>query len=187
MRRIIFQMMISVDGYFEGLNKEIDWHHVDEEFNDYAIDLLNSLDLLVFGRVTYDLMASYWPTPHAIQHDPVVAEKMNSLNKIVFSKTLSSAEWKNTRLVKENIVEEISNLKQQPGKDIAIFGSSDLCLTLIPANLIDHYRIIVNPVVLGSGKTLFKGIKDKLQLKLIKTRPFLSGNIMLYYQADQNV
>ena len=174
--------MITLDGFFEGPNREIDWHTVDEEFNEYAIELLNSVDVLLFGRVTYELMASYWPTPSATTDDPIVADKMNNLPKIVFSKTLKKTEWKNTRLVKENIAEEITKLKYQPGKDLAMFGSSDLALSLIQMGLIDEYRIIVNPVVLGNGKSLFKGINEKLNLKLLKTKTFRSGNVVLYYQ-----
>ena len=143
------------------------------------------MDTLLFGRVTYQLMASYWPSATAATNDPIVADKMNNLSKIVFSKTLSSVEWNNTRLIKENIGEEISNLKKKPGKDIAIFSSSDLALTFIQLDLIDEYRIIVNPVVLGDGKSLFKGIKDKLDLKLVKTKSFKSGNVLLYYQPGK--
>ncbi len=182
MRKVIVSNLVSVDGYFEGPNREIDWHNVDEEFNEYAIDFLNSVDDLLFGRVTYELMASYWPTPAAIENDPIVAGKMNSLRKIVFSRTLDKVEWNNTRLVKEKIAEEVSQLKQQPGKDLAVFGSSDLALTLIQHGLIDEFRIIVNPVVLGNGKPLFKGLKDRLNLKLLKTRVFRSGNVCLYYE-----
>lgn len=177
--------MISLDGFFEGPNREIDWHNVDEEFNEYAIDLLDNVDVLLFGRVTYELMANYWPTLSATTDDPIVASKMNSLPKIVFSRTLEKADWNNTRLVKENIAEEVSKLKQQPGKDLAIFGSSDLALSFIKLSLIDEYRIIVNPLVLGEGKSLFKGISDKLTLKLLKTKTFNSGNVLLYYQPKR--
>lgn len=188
MRKIIFQMMISLDGYFEGPGRELDWHTVDDEFNEYAIDLLNSVDLLVFGRVTYELMAGYWPSPAALADDPVIAGKMNSLPKVVVSRTLDAAEWSNTTLIKENAGEEIARIKQKPGKDIAIFGSSDLSVSLIQFGLIDEFRIIVNPIVLGGGKPLFKGIRNRLKLELVKTRTFGSGNVMLYYrQADQAV
>jgi dihydrofolate reductase len=182
MRKIIFQMMVSLDGYYEGLKREIDWHNVDNEFNEFAISFLNSLDFLIFGRITYELMASYWPTPDALTDDPIVAERMNNLRKIVISRTLDKAEWNNTRLIRENITEELVKLKQQKGKDIAIFGSSDLAVSLIKANLIDEYRIMINPIVLGNGKTLFKGISDRLKLKLSKSKTFNSGNVMLYYQ-----
>ena len=126
MRKVLFFMLTSLDGFFVGPNHDISWHHVDEEFNDFAIQQLQEFDLLLFGRVTYQMMASYWPTEGAIHDDPIVAGKMNSIRKIVVSNTLSQVGWDNTRLVKENVIEEISTLKQQPGKDIAIFGSSDL-------------------------------------------------------------
>jgi dihydrofolate reductase len=184
MRKLYVFNMVTLDGYFEGPNREIDWHNVDEEFNEFAISEINTRDLLLFGRVTYELMASYWPTPDALKNDPIVANAMNSIPKIVFSKTLKKAEWNNTRLVKENVVQEISKLKQQPGKEIAIFGSSDLAVSLIPHALIDEVRVMVNPVVLGKGKPLFKGIREKLNLKLLKTKVFKSGNVLLYYQPS---
>jgi dihydrofolate reductase len=185
MRKVILYMMVTLDGFFEGPNGEIDWHNVDQEFNELAIEQLDSVDILLFGRKTYELMASYWPTPAAATDDPIVADKMNRLPKIVFSKTLSSVEWQNTRLVKENVAEEVAKLVQQPGKDLIIFGSSDLAVTFIQHGLLDECRIMVNPVVLGSGKLLFKGIHHKLDLKLIKTQTFRSGNVLLYYQPDR--
>jgi dihydrofolate reductase len=186
MRKVILFMMVSLDGFFEGPpNHELDWHNVDAEFNKLAINQLNEMDLLLFGRVTYQLMASYWPTQSAKQDDPNVADKMNNLPKIVVSKTLDNAEWNNSRVVKENIAEEISKLKQQPGKDIAIFGSSNLAVSLIRMNLIDEVRVIVNPVVLGSGRRLFEGIDEKLNLKLLRIQRFSSGNVLLCYQPDK--
>lgn len=177
--------MITLDGFFEGPNQDISWHNVDDEFNEFAIDQLKEVGTLLFGRVTYQGMASYWPTDFAKQDDPVVARLMNDLPKIVFSTTLNSAEWNNSRLVKENAAEEVSKLKGQPGKDIAIFGSSDLATSLAEAGLIDEYRIIVNPVFLGHGTPLLKGIKDRLNLKLLKARTFNSGNVLLYYVPDK--
>ena len=186
MRKLIFFMLTTLDGYYAGPNGEIDWHNVDDEFNEFAIDQLNSVDTLLFGRVTYEGMASYWPTPDAIADDPVVAGKMNQLQKIVFSKTLDKVVWENTRLIKANAPEEIAKLKEQPGKDLIIFGSSDLAVTLIPYGSIDEYRIMVNPIVLGNGKPVFKGIKDKLKLRLIKTKTFRSGNVLLFYQPEKH-
>ena len=182
MRKVIVANLVSLDGFFAGPNGEIDWHNVDEEFNEYAIDLLSSVDALLFGRVTYELMASYWPTPAATENDPIVAGKMNSLPKVVFSRTLEKVEWKNTRLVKGNLAEEISKMKQQPGKDIVIFGSGSIVSALTQLGLIDEYRIMVNPVVLGNGKPLFKGMNDRLNLKLLRTKMFRSGNVMLCYE-----
>jgi dihydrofolate reductase len=110
---------------------------------------------------------------------------MNSLPKFVFSKTLKNAEWSNTKLVKDGFVDEVSKLKQQSEKDIAIFGSSDLAVTLIDQGLINEYRIMINPIVLGDGKSLFSGIQNKLDLKLMKTRTFGNGNVLLYYVPAQ--
>lgn len=182
MRKIIFFMFTSLDGFFEGPDRDISWHYVDEEFNEFAIEQINTVDTLLFGRVTYELMASYWPTPAADADDPIVADKMNSMPKIVFSKTLSTVNWQNTRLIKENFVDEMLKLKGQPGRDLIIFGSSDMAVTFMKHGLIDEYRIMVNPVVLGSGKSLFQGIQDKLELKLLQTRSFKSGNVLLYYE-----
>ncbi len=185
MRRLFFFMMVSLDGYFEGPNRDISWHNVDEEFNDYAIKQLDEVDTLLFGRVTYQMMASYWPTPTAVANDPIVAGKMNSLPKIVFSRTLNKAEWNNTRLVKTNIRETISTLKQQPGKDLAIFGSSVLTVSLLQMGLVDELRIMVNPVVLGAGKPLFQGTNGRSSLRLERTQAFHSGNALLCYRPIQ--
>jgi dihydrofolate reductase len=182
MRKVLFFMLVSLDGFFEGPDRNINWHHVDEQFNEFAIEQLNSVDTLLFGRVTYEMMASYWPTPEAKKDDPIVAGKMNNSAKIVFSKTLAGVEWENTRLVKDHFVDEISKLKQQPGKDMIIFGSSDLAVTFIEHGLIDEYRIMLNPVVLGGGKALFTGLEKKLELELVKTKAFDSGNVLLYYR-----
>lgn len=181
MRKIIFQNMLSIDGYFEGPNKEIDWHNVDNEFNEMAIEFLRTLDYLLFGRVTYELMAGYWPTEAAKSDDPIVARLMNKLTKIVVSKSLNKVDWNNSKLLKENIEDEILKLKNENGKDIAIFGSSKLALSLIPKNLIDEYRLLISPVVLGKGNSLFNGLKERLKLKLIKSQTFKSGNVMLVY------
>jgi len=182
MRKLFVFNLVTLDGYFEGPNREIDWHNVDAEFNEYAIDMLNSVDALIFGRVTYELMASYWPTPDAIKNDPIVAEKMNTLPKIVFSRTLEKAEWNNTKLVKADIEEEIKKMKRQSGKDMALLGSGSILSQFARQGLMDEYRIMVNPVVLGDGRPLFKDIKGRLNLKLTKTRTFGNGNVLLYYQ-----
>ena len=132
MRKVLVSEMVTLDGYFAGPNGEIDWHHVDAEFNEFAIDQLNHVDTLLFGRVTYQMMASYWPTPLAIRHDPIVADKMNSLSKVVFSKTLEKVDWSNTRLVRGEVAAEIARLKKEPGLDLVIFGSGSLVSTFNP-------------------------------------------------------
>lgn len=186
MRKILAFLVTTLDGYYEGPNQEFDWPVVDDEFNDFAIQQLDDIDTLLFGRVTYQGMASYWPTPAAQENDPKVAERMNSISKIVVSRTLDTAEWANTRLIKNHVVEELTRLKQQPGKDIAIFGSSALTVSLLRAGLVDELRIMVNPVVLGDGKSLFRTADERISLQLLKTRPFKSGNVMLYYQPSSS-
>jgi dihydrofolate reductase len=178
-------MLISVDGYFEGPNHDIDWHVTDEEFNKFAAEQLNEVGVLLFGRTTYELMVSYWPTPAARTNDPVIAEKMNALPKLVFSTTLARAEWQNTRLVRGNLAAEVAALKQQPGKDMLILGSSGLAASFAELGLIDEYRIMVGPVFLGQGSTLLDGLGQQLKLRLLKTRTFGTGNVLLYYQPDQ--
>jgi len=185
MRKVFLFNMTTLNGFFEGPNQDISWHNVDEEFNEFAIDQLNEIGMLLFGRITYQGMESYWPTETAINNDPVVAGLMNSLPKIVFSRTLDQAEWDNSRLVKENVAEEVLKLKAQPGKEIAIFGSSDLAVTLAESGLIDEYRIILNPVFLGNGTPLLKGIKEKVNLKFLRARTFKSGNVLLYYEPEK--
>jgi dihydrofolate reductase len=187
MRKIIVSNLVSLDGFMAGPNGELDWFVVDEEFNDYANDLLSKVDAILFGRVTYQLMADYWPTPSATTNEPLIADKMNNLPKIVFSKTLEKVEWNNSRLVKDNIAEEISKLKQQPGKDMVIFGSGSIVSTFTQHGLIDEYRITVNPVVLGSGKPLFKSIKDRIKMKLLKKKTFDSGVVLLYYEPEKTM
>jgi dihydrofolate reductase len=187
MRNVVLSMQVSLDGFIARANGELDWHLVDREFNEYARDLLDSFDTLVFGRVTYQLMASYWPT--AITNDPVearIAERLNTLPKVVFSRTLKKVEWKNSRLATGGVAEEIRKMKEQPGKDIGIGGTS-LVAVLAPLGLIDDYRILVVPVVLGSGKSLFKDIKKSISLKLRETRTFGSGLVLLAYQPEKKM
>lgn len=184
MRKLFLFMMTSLDGFFEGPDHDLGWHNTDEEFNDFAIAQLGEVDTLLFGRTTYEMMAAYWPTSSAIADDPVVAEKMNSISKVVASRTLGKSEWNNSRLVKDDITGQVAELKRQPGKDLAIFGSSDLTVSLMQAGLVDELRIMVNPVVLTHGKRLFEGLDGQYKLKLLKTRTFDSGNVLLYYRPE---
>ncbi len=186
MRKVILFNMVTLDGFFEGPDGDLDWHNVDEEFTRFAIEQVSTADGLIFGRRTYEMMASFWPTDFAIQTEPIVANHMNTLPKIVFSRTLDKADWSHSRLVNGDAAEEVSRLKQQPGKDLFVFGSADLAASLAQHGLIDEYRIMVNPVVLGSGAPLFQDIHAPLKLKLIKTRTFGNGNVLLTYQPDGN-
>jgi len=181
-RKLFSFLVASADGYYEGPNQEFDWPNVDEEFNEFAIRQLDEVDTILFGRVTYSLMAQWWPTDAAKEADPVVASRMNGLPKIVVSRTLDKAEWANTRVINNGVADELAKLKQQPGKGMVIMGSSNLTVSLMEMGLIDELRIMINPVVLGDGKSLFRTANGRISLKLLKTRPFESGNVLLVYQ-----
>lgn len=182
MRRLTVFNFVTLNGYYKGPNGDISWHRHGAEENEYAAEGLKSGSTLLFGRVTYELMASYWPTPVAIKNDPIVAEGMNKADKIVFSRTLKKAEWNNSRLVKDNIEEEIKKMKQMPGKDMTLLGSGSIVTQFAEQGLIDEYQIMVDPVVLGEGTSIFHGITHKLDLKLTTTRTFGSGVVLLCYQ-----
>jgi dihydrofolate reductase len=183
LRRLIVFNQVSLDGYFVDMHGDIGWAHKgDAEWGAFVEENARGGGELLFGRITYELMASYWPSEYARQNDSIVAERMNSLPKIVFSSTLDNVSWNNTRLVKGNIIAEIKKLKKEPGKDMVIFGSGSIVSQLTQVGLIDEYQIVVNPIILGAGRTMFEGIKEMLSLKLIKTRIFGNGNVLLYYQ-----
>jgi dihydrofolate reductase len=182
MRKIILSNMTTLDGYFEGPKRSIDWHHVDAEFFEESNALLDSVDTLLFGRVTYQLMEGYWTTDQAMQDDPVITRKMNGTPKIVFSRTLEQATWRNTRLIKENVAAEVAKLKSGPGKDMVIFGSSNLAASLLDMGLLDELRIIVNPVLIGDGTPQFKGLKTRTELKLLGAKTYKNGNVLLTYE-----
>ena len=180
---------ISVDGYFEGPNHDISWHNVDDEFNDFAIEQLRQTDTILFGRRTYQLFENDWPKvaqdTTASQNNLEIANLINNMDKIVFSTTLNKVEekenWKNVKLVRAVNPEEIKRWKQQPGKDMSIAGNN-LCTTLALRGLVDEFRIMVNPIVLGEGTRLFQGVKERLNLRLMRTRIFNSGNVLHYYE-----
>jgi len=178
--------MVTLDGFFEGVNHSIEWHNVDHEFNEFAIDQLDSAGILLFGRITYELMAGYWPSLSATTDDPIVTYKMNTISKIVISTTLEKAAWENTKLISKNIENELRSIKNSPGKDILLLGSAALASSLREMDLIDEYRIMINPVVIGQGKHLFSNINQPLNLKLLKTKKFKSGNVLLYYETKKD-
>lgn len=176
-------MMLTVDGYFEGPNHDISWHNVDEEFNNFAIAQLDETDTLVFGKRTYDLMAGFWPTKQGMEAEPETAERMNRLRKIVFSHSLTKAAWHNTEVHSTDVGEVMRKLKSQPGKDIAVFGSSNLCITLLKEKVLDEVRVIINPIALGNGTSLFQGLDHPYKFTLTKSRTFNSGNILHVYRV----
>jgi dihydrofolate reductase len=173
---------ITLDGYFEGPNRDISWHRHGPEENEYAAEMLKYGATLLFGRITYELMAGYWPTPLAAKNDPIVAEGMNNADKIVFSSTLKKAKWNNTRIIKDNIVEEIKKMKLSAGNHMVVLGSGSIVTQFAEQGLIDEYQIMVDPVVLGDGTPIFKGIRQKLDLKLTSIISFKSGVALLCYK-----
>jgi dihydrofolate reductase len=179
MRKIMLLVMTSLDGFFEGLGEgweRIDWHHADEEWEEYSIELLRATDTLLFGRKTYEGFAEYWPA-----QDGELARLLNAVRKVVFSTTLTEAAWHGSQLVRDQVPETVAELKAQPGKDIVIFGSADFAATLTRHGLIDEYRIAINPVVLGDGTPLFKDHAVRRNLRLLGARIFRSGIVELRY------
>ena len=183
MRRLIAFEQVSLDGFFVDAKGDMSWaHKQDPEWNAFAASNASGDGALLFGRLTYEMMASFWPTPAAMERMPAVAEGMNNLPKVVFSRTLEKASWKNTKVVKGDIVAEVRKMKKESGPGMAILGSGSIVSQLAQAGLIDELQMVVNPTVLGKGRTLFEGVKEKLGLKLIKTRAFGNGNVVLYYE-----
>jgi len=177
---------VTLDGYFTGENGDLSWAHTrdeqDPEWLEFIAGNAKGGGTLVFGRVTYDLMAGYWPTPEAARQDPVVARQMNALPKIVFSRSLERADWNNTRVIHGDPAGEIRKLKQEPGKDLVIFGSGKLIAQLAPEGLIDEYQLVVKPVVLGRGRTMFEGVERQLELHRTRERTFKNGRVLLCYE-----
>jgi dihydrofolate reductase len=183
MRKLAVFNSVTLDGYFVDTKGDMSWAHKDDaEWNGFMADNARGEAVLVFGRVTYEMMASWWPTPQALQAMPVVAERMNSLQKVVFSRTLDRASWRNTTLVKGDMVAAIRKMKQESGNDLVILGSGSVVSQLAQEGLIDEFQIALNPVALGAGRTMFAGVKERLHLKLLHTRAFGNGNVFLRYE-----
>jgi dihydrofolate reductase len=188
MRRLIVSNLMSLDGFVAGPNGELDWfvHEgfmIGTEFGQYARELISSVDAILLGRLTYEEFVGYWPT--ATDNDPVITERMNGLPKLVFSRTLNKVgwgKWNNAKLVKENAAGEVNRMKQEPGKDLVIYGSGDLASSFMRFGLIDEFQIFVQPIVLGKGKPQFKDLNERFKLKLITAKPFKSGAVGLYYE-----
>ena len=185
MRRLVAFNNISLDGYFSGPGGDLSWasnRRTDPEYGAFVAENAQGGGVLVLGRVTYDMMAGFWPTPIAAQVEPVVAERMNNLEKLVFSRTMTAASWNNTRLVRDGLADEIRRLKAEPGPDLAILGSGSVVAQLAQVNLIDEYQLVVVPVILGSGRTMFEGVAGAPELRLVKSRVFANGNVFLSYE-----
>lgn len=178
-------MHLSLDGFAADPNRGLDFLSYDKELEQYADELVKTVGSPVYGRITYQLMESYWPTvlkkPNANKHTLEHAQWVENVPKIVFSKTLTEVTWNNTQLIKDNIAEEVKKLKQQPGKDLVIFGSPGLATTLMNLGLIDEYKLTVHPIILGSGISVFTNNTTKSTLKLVDSKTLKSGVVTLHY------
>ena len=173
--------MMSLDGYIEGPNGDINWHVWNEEMSDYMMAFFKTVDTFIYGRKSYDLMLTYWPFETG-----KFADIMNRTPKIIFSKTLDKVEW-NSRLIKQNVVEEIQLEKGKAGKDLVLFAGADIASTFMENGLIDEFRLIINPVVLGEGTPLFQ-VRNQKELELLDSRSFACGNTLLRYrQKNRNL
>ena len=183
MRKIFLLMNVSLDGYFEGPGHDISW--ASNDFEAFSQEGSEEVDTFLFGHRTYDMMKSFWPTPQAAEIAPDVARVMNEKQKVVASHQPFDPGWNNVKVIGADAVGEVKQLKEQPGKTIAMFGSNTLCVSLMQAGLVDEFQIIVNPVALGGGTSLFKGLPEKAKLTLTDTRRFKSGTVMLTYKPGE--
>lgn len=186
MRKVILAMQVTLDGFIEGPNGELDWAmKEDEETWKDVFELQRSADTLLLGRVMYPGFEKYWlsvpANPSSTTNEIEYARLADGMQKIVFSKTLEKVEWKTARIIRDHIAEEIPKIKQQPGKDMVLLGGAGLASTFMNLGLIDEYHLIVNPILLGGGKRLFKDVKERQKLKLIDTKTFKSGKVVLHY------
>jgi dihydrofolate reductase len=187
MRKLSVFNSISLDGYFTGEGGDLSWAYQgseDPEWNEFTTSNASGASgPVVLGRKTYEMMVSYWPTEQAKADNPGAAEGMNRLPKIVFSRTLRETPWTNTRLVGSDPAAEIRRLKAEPGADMVILGSGTIVSLLAGAGLIDAYQFVVNPVVLGKGRTMFEGVDGRLSLRLAGSRAFRNGKVLLSYES----
>jgi dihydrofolate reductase len=186
MRKVIVTMWVTLDGFIAGPNDDMSWIIVDDAMGAYEDAMVSAADTLILGRVTYQSFAGAWPhvpdNPAASEGEKEYARKVNSLHKIVFSKTLETVEWNNSTLLHEINPDDIVALKNEVGKDIVIYGSASIVQALTTLGLIDEYQLLVHPVVLGGGKRLFKEGSDRTALRLVETKTFDSGVVLLTYQ-----
>jgi len=185
MRKLIFLMHTSLDGFVAGPNGEMNWIKLDGELFDFVATLTAKADSALYGRVTYEMMQGYWPTageqPNASRHDKEHSAWYNRVSKVVLSTTLKETGLINTTVISDQLADHITQLKNLEGKDILIFGSPGAVHSLFGSGLIDEFWLLVNPILLGEGNPLFKGIHESIQLKLAETRTFASGVVALHY------
>jgi dihydrofolate reductase len=183
MAKLIVFNQVSLDGFISDEKGDMNWAHRDDaEWKAFSAENAKGDARLLFGRVTYEMMARFWPTPGAMESLPAVATRMNSLPKVVFSRTLTETTWNNTKLVKTDIAGEVRSMKKEAGPQMVILGSGSIVSQLAQEGLVDEFQIVVNPIVLGKGKSMFSGVKGRLNLRPTKTRTFANGNILLHYE-----
>lgn len=176
---------LTLNGFYKGQNEDISWHNFGEDEQKLSDELSNRGDTLLFGRVTYEMMAHYWLSEDALKNDPVTAKGMNESKKVVFSKTMAHVAWQNTVLIKSNLLEAVRTLKRESKADMTILGSGQIVTQLSDAGLIDTYSFLVNPIALGSGVPIFTGLSKKLRLHLESSLKMKSGNILLSYSSTK--
>jgi dihydrofolate reductase len=185
MKKLVLFMHISLDGFVAGPNGEMDWIHVDEQIFDYVVKLTDQTDIAMYGRKTYQMMDSYWPNAgsklNASKHDIEHSRWYNRVQKVVISNSLKGKDTFDTKIIGENLIKQVQELKQQDGKNIMIFGSPTASHTLMQYNLIDEYWLFLNPILLGSGIPIFKNINEITQFNLIESKVFASGVVELHY------
>ncbi len=182
MGKIISFTVLSLNGYYKDENNGIAWHKHGEEELKYSRESLKFDNTLVFGRITYEEMASFWPTPMGEQADAIIAKGMNDSDKIVISKSLKRAEWKHTKIIGDNVIQRIKKIKKESQNDFTILGSGQIVSLLSEHTLIDEYQIMIDPVVIGKGSTLFANLTHKVELVLKKSTQFKSGVLLVYYK-----
>jgi dihydrofolate reductase len=198
MRKLILSMNVSLDSLTARPNGDLAWFLSDEEFEREMLALLRSVDAMLFGRVSYQLLAEYWPTAGtptsadapggftSKEREKEFARLMNSIPKVVFSRTLTQVEWGPSRLVGDNLPEEIATMKGQPGRDLVLFAGANLASTCINLDLVDEYRLLVHPILLGKGIPLFKDLRAEHRLRLQRARTFPCGVVLLQYERDRS-
>ena len=187
MRKLSVFNQVSLDGFIADADGDMSWAHKhDAEWNDWVSNNASGGGELLFGRVTYQQMASWWPTPMALEAMPVVAERMNNLPKVVFSRSLAQAEWQNTRLIKTELGAAVKKLKAETGPDMVLMGSASIVNQLAQRDLIDSLQLVLNPLILGAGKAMFTGVTKQLSLKLTASRVFQNGNVALTYERPHS-
>lgn len=184
MRKLSSFNFITLNGYYKGLNEDISWHDHSQEGKDFSEQSLKPRDALIFGRRTYEMMRAFWCSDQAMEQMPEITKGMHESPKYVFSRSLQETDWENSTLVKEDMIAFVRKLKETKGPDLTILGSGEILAQLADAGLVDRYEIMLDPVILGGGGTIFQGIRKYQDLKLVSQRSFKNGALLLSYDVS---